>query len=496
MITYLLTLTLVWAVGLSLYFALLRRVPAHDFNRAFLLTTVVAGIVVPLLPAWASGAYYLPTTAAMPEVWLPGLVVRAEGVAASPIATADWTARLLGAGYATAAVALVGSLAKLARLHLGSARIGSAGDMHIREVRTDIAPCSFGRNLYVRHWRRLPEATQRTILTHESAHYRLGHAFDTSLLHVLCALLWWHPLAYVLRRELRLVHEFQADAHTVRHIDREAYRTTLLTQQFGARASAFAASFNHSPLNLRFMMLSAAFRQNQLPRLIVATLALTLVAVACTKESIDDSLLEEVADVNTEQVLSEEEERNQRLYDVLVEKGIATEHIDTITIYDPVAGTEEIDVVRYYKWASTGKPLDLSTGIHAGMGPDAAGTASDEIVRGEKVYKVVDEMPRFPAPDCPDEQCAQKEMLNFIYSNIKYPEAARDAGVEGTAVVSFVVGRDGELVNARIARSLSPETDVEVLRIVNEMPAWEPGKQAGQDVQVRYNLPIKFKLAG
>ena len=493
MIAYLLTLTLVWAVGLTLYFALLRRVPAHGFNRGFLLTAVLAGLLVPLLPNWGSSASYLPTGAALPEVWLPGLVVRAEGIATSPLVTSDWTGWLLLAGYATALVALIASLARLAQMHLQSVRIDSDGDMHIREVRTDIAPCSFGRNLYVRHWGQLPEAAQRTIITHESAHYRLGHAFDTSVLHVVCALLWWHPLAYVLRRELRLVHEFQADARTVRHIDDQIYRTTLLTQQFGAQASAFAASFNHSPLNLRFMMLSSAFRQNQLPRLVVAALALTLVAAACTKESVDEGLLEELADVNTERVVIEQNNEQQALYDALVEKGVATEHVDTVTVYDPVAKTEEVTVVRYYKWASTGKPLDLSTGVNAGMGAD--GDAA-EIVRGEKVYKVVEEMPRFPAPNCADERCAQREMLNFIYSNITYPAAARDAGVEGTSVVSFVVGRDGELVNARIERSLSPETDLEVLRIVNEMPAWEPGKQAGQDVQVRFNLPIKFKLAG
>ena len=111
-------------------------------------------------------------------------------------------------------------------------------------------------------------------------------------------------------------------------------------------------------------------------------------------------------------------------------------------------------------------------------------------------------MPRFPG--CEDEsggidaieKCAQKKLLEHIYSNIKYPKAAREAGIEGTSVVSFVVSNYGNVFNAKVLRSIHSDCDAEILRIVEEMPPWIPGEQDGQKVNVRFNLPVRFKLSG
>ena len=119
----------------------------------------------------------------------------------------------------------------------------------------------------------------------------------------------------------------------------------------------------------------------------------------------------------------------------------------------------------------------------------------------DSIYKVVIEMPRFAGcedlPLAERGECAKKKMLEFIYTNIKYPEAAKDAGQEGTTVVKFVVEKDGSVSGANMVRSPGEGVfDTEVLRVTNMMPNFIPGKnRAGEAVRVYYHLPVKFKLA-
>lgn len=122
----------------------------------------------------------------------------------------------------------------------------------------------------------------------------------------------------------------------------------------------------------------------------------------------------------------------------------------------------------------------------------------------EEIFKVVEEMPRFPG--CEDMQasiqekkaCADRKMLEFIYSHIRYPAIARDNGIEGQVIVQFVVDTDGHVSEAKVLRDVGGGCGAEALRIVelmNEMPQrWQPGKQRGIPVRVMFTLPVKFKL--
>jgi TonB family protein len=122
---------------------------------------------------------------------------------------------------------------------------------------------------------------------------------------------------------------------------------------------------------------------------------------------------------------------------------------------------------------------------------------------GKEAFKVVEEMPRFPGcEDAADlsmearRNCADKNMLEFVYNNIRYPAQAREAGVEGTVVVSFVIETDGTITEPKVLRDIGGGCGDEVLRVVNLMPRWIPGKQKGQPVRTQFNLPIRYKLEG
>ncbi len=141
---------------------------------------------------------------------------------------------------------------------------------------------------------------------------------------------------------------------------------------------------------------------------------------------------------------------------------------------------------------------EISSGQTSGQAGFTEKIASDSLP-GNEVFKVVEEMPLFPGCEEVAEVgkrnlCSQKKLLTFIFENIKYPKEAREAGIEGTAVVRFIVEKDGSIADAEIVRSIGWGCDEEVLRVVYLMPNWTPGKQNGKEVRVQYNLPVKFKL--
>ncbi len=129
-------------------------------------------------------------------------------------------------------------------------------------------------------------------------------------------------------------------------------------------------------------------------------------------------------------------------------------------------------------------------------------TASDEATLpiASTTKGDVDEMPRFPG--CEQEQnvemrknCSMKRMFQFIFENLKYPQTAKDANIEGTVVVQFYVDTDGSIIEPTIVKGLGSGCDEEVLRMMKEMPTWIPGIKDGKAVKVEMNLPIQFKLS-
>ena len=104
---------------------------------------------------------------------------------------------------------------------------------------------------------------------------------------------------------------------------------------------------------------------------------------------------------------------------------------------------------------------------------------------GEDAYMVVDEMPQFPG--------GMKALMNYISANVKYPESAKQAKIEGRVTTQFVVGEDGVIRDVKVLRSVSPDLDAEAIRVMSSMPKWNPGKQDGKPVPVRYTVPVVFK---
>lgn len=103
-----------------------------------------------------------------------------------------------------------------------------------------------------------------------------------------------------------------------------------------------------------------------------------------------------------------------------------------------------------------------------------------------EVFFIVEDMPEFPG--------GEAALRAYIANSIKYPVIAQENGVQGKVYVTFVVGKDGSVSDAKIARGVDPSLDKEALRVVNTLPKWKPGKQRGKPVNVSYTVPINFQL--
>ncbi len=101
-------------------------------------------------------------------------------------------------------------------------------------------------------------------------------------------------------------------------------------------------------------------------------------------------------------------------------------------------------------------------------------------------FAVVEEKPTFPG--------GEAALLRFIAENTKYPEIAKENGIQGRVFVQFVIAADGSVVKVSLARGVDPYLDNEALRVVKILPKWSPGKQRGKAVPVTYVIPINFKL--
>lgn len=114
------------------------------------------------------------------------------------------------------------------------------------------------------------------------------------------------------------------------------------------------------------------------------------------------------------------------------------------------------------------------------------GQTISNIRKEPEIFTIVEEMPTFPG--------GEQALLEYMAKNTKYPPLARENGLQGIVVVTFVVDERGRIKDAQVLRGIGGGCDEEAMRVVQSMPHWKPGKQRGMAVRVQYNLPFRFTL--
>lgn len=120
------------------------------------------------------------------------------------------------------------------------------------------------------------------------------------------------------------------------------------------------------------------------------------------------------------------------------------------------------------------------------FGQDKGTISTEGTVKGEQIYDIVEQYPEFPG--------GYSALTEWIDDNLKYPVEAAMDGIEGRVIVQFIIRPTGKIIDAKVVRGIAPSLDKEALRLINIMPNWIPGRQKGKAVNVRYTLPITFKL--
>jgi len=146
-----------------------------------------------------------------------------------------------------------------------------------------------------------------------------------------------------------------------------------------------------------------------------------------------------------------------------------------------IASTSSVSAI--YLTNDAEKTTPLQTVSKQNENPDPGPIQGKE----DSVYKVVEKMPLFNG--------GTEELYSYLGKNIKYPDEAKQKGIEGIVFVTFVIEKDGSVTNVKILRGIGAGCDEEAYRVVETMPNWTPGYQDGKPVRVSFALPIKYKLS-
>lgn len=130
--------------------------------------------------------------------------------------------------------------------------------------------------------------------------------------------------------------------------------------------------------------------------------------------------------------------------------------------------------------------LDVIEAPTETSGPPAVEKAVEVERKPDEIFLKVEQDPQFPG--------GMKQMAEFLQKNLRYPPSASRASISGRVYLQFIVNTDGSISDVSVLKGIGFGCDEEAMRVVNKMPKWQPGKQSGRPVRVRFNLPVVFTL--
>lgn len=271
---------------------LLSRETFHRFNRVALLVVMVLAMVLP----WIQFTIASPTPVANPIVMLEELIITPASAAQPEQVNSFWNIMnianvLYFIGVALVAAWLLHSQWSLHRLLRKGRKELLPGGITLHIVPGDQAPFSYFKHIVINE--QDYQGNQREILVHEQAHFRLGHSWDVLFIELMTMFQWWNPAAWLIGRELRQVHEYEADEAVVNQgVDVKQYQLLLIKKSVGDQLFSMANNFNYQSLKkrIRMMTINKSSRLRQLRALaVVPVTALALLAFANpTTETADE----------------------------------------------------------------------------------------------------------------------------------------------------------------------------------------------------------------
>ena len=246
-------------LALYIFFRLfLSKESFHAFNRAVVLLSILLSLVIPFC------VVTLHVSAAASPVQIPGLSEFVPSVQES--SGFDWAALLIAVyitGAATVLLSVAASVISLLKLVSRGRKIRRKDGTVLVLVDSAVTPMSWMN--YMIMPAEDSEAVSESIIVHERAHIRLHHSFDILFADLFTAMQWFNPAAWMMREDLRSIHEYEADEQVLKSgIDAKQYQLLLVKKAFGANGRSVSNNFNHGKLKKRIAMMlmkkSSAFK--------------------------------------------------------------------------------------------------------------------------------------------------------------------------------------------------------------------------------------------
>ncbi|WP_373783003.1 TonB family protein [Bacteroides heparinolyticus] len=303
----------------------------------------------------------------------------------------------------------------------------------------EVAPFSWMKYIVIS--RKDLEENGREILIHELAHIRNRHSLDLLVADVCVFFQWFNPASWLMKQELQNIHEYEADEAVIEEgVDAKQYQLLLIKKAVGTRLYSMANSFNHSKLKKRITMM---LKEKSSPWACLKYLYVLPVAAVAVTAFARPEVSEKVEEISAVKVND---------LAAIVETKVA----------ESVGDTTKPAGVTYV-------PVEVN-----------------EKLKGTPVLTVVEQMPAYPG--------GMAALMEYFKENMRYPASAKERGLQGRVTVQFVVDKDGSIKEPKVIRSIDQELDEEALRLVKSMSKWEPGRQNGEPVAVKFAVPVPFKL--
>lgn len=608
MMLYVIKAAITLALLYSCFFLFLSKETFHRFNRCMLVGIMLVSLVMPMFHFTTSHPTTLNEEVYQMQNYIehdttPIIVTAQQAQGITWIQALTW---IYMAGVVLMLILTLVQATSLIRfMSSGVRHTDSQGNTVILHNK-DVPPFSIFR--YIVMSVKDYESCRQYILTHEQEHIRLGHTYDLLLLQGMKTLMWFNPFIWFLSRDLKAVHEYEADQAVINQgIDAKSYQQLLVMKVVGNRLQPFTNNLNHGSLKKRIVMMyqkpsNRWLMLKALCAIPVAALTINTFATPIETDPVEDmvktlettnvpafnEVKETLPSPKTAEEASEEKpfaittdsnniDDNPLIlingHEVKIPADIKTidgetlgkmlhinkEDIASVTVLKNGAATAiygekaKNGVISIETKAFQAQPkdtvvvknevsdvLNISSAVNidelmeklpgAEKHEDGSITINGKVVKkillqGQEVYDDDDDDPVFEVTEEPAQYPGgQAALMQFLAQNIRYPKIAAENGVQGRVLVQFVIEKDGSLSNFAVVKksgdtitknaqsgitvnalgSATEESKVpqeafdalnaEAVRVLREMPKWIPAKQRGQEVRMRYTLPITFRL--
>lgn len=504
-LTYDLKVAALLAVFYMFYRLLLSRETFHCVNRIVLLTTAVASFILPLCVITLHKTVVIELTET--HVDFEGMTMMIEEAEQQPF----WQTAAVIAFFIGMVATLGYTLSNVLRVWL----LISRSQQHPQSDGTVICVTSFDVSPFSwMHYIVLSqsdyEAQDASILAHERGHIRRRHSLDLLLVDTLTALQWFNPAMWMLRQDLRAIHEYEADAAVLSQgINMRQYQYLLIQKAVSHCGYSVANGISHSTLKNRInMMLHKNSSRASLLKLL-ALVPIVGIALAMQAETVNDYVYTEKTQTPQKKVVKKGKANaqikmgNKTIQVKKTEKIASGKTKEPLIMIDGKRSTKaemdaldekRIDHINVLKgkaateiYGAEGKNGVIEIKTKKPVLLDVVVKTEAQTEPDDKPFDVVEQMPEFPG--------GQEALMQFLRQEVKYPKEAEEKGLQGRVVVRYIIEKDGSISEVEIVKSVNEYLDAEAIRVVNAMPKWKPGKQKGEPVRVKFTLPVTFRLS-